>query len=353
MSIKGTEIVEKSNALNEIRMNGMDLQELRFFSIYLAKINARDTNTRKVTFPLSDFQKIMEIGRMNIKHFQNVTNGLLCKVYNQPNEDGGYTGFTIFKRCRVFKNELEEWFVEIEASDDALPLMFNMRNRYFKYELWNALRLKSANQIAMYELLKQYENLGKLEISTKKLREKLDLIMEYPRWERFKTRVLDSCQQSLSEFTDIKFTYERGKTGTGGKWLTIVFYISQNKDYKDPLTLNQFISQQEICEINNEIIDIDLDEDDVYEAEEINFNNPNLVCYADICNNEFSESELQVLYDMIIKIIPNYSGTDRFDYFKSKLDELNLRSDRCEIKSRFAYLKKMISSDMERNNFYG
>lgn len=346
MIIKGNEIVEKSNALNEIRMNGMTLQELRFFSIYLAKINARDTNTRKVTFPLSEFQKIMEIGRMNIKHFQNVTNGLLCKVYNQPNEDGGYTGFTVFKRCRVFKNELEEWFVEIEASDDALPLMFNMRNRYFKYELWNALRLKSANQIAMYELLKQYENLGKLEISIKKLREKLDLVIEYPRWERFKTRVLDSCQQALMDFTDIKFTYDRGKTGKGGKWLTIVFYISQNKAYKDPLTLNQFISKQDISDIDTS----DLYDELEYE-EELNFQNKQLECYSDICNSEFSELELQVLYDMIIKIIPNYSGTERYDYFKSKLDELNFRSHNIEIKNRFAYLRKIISSDIERNRF--
>ena len=32
--------------------------------------------------------------------------------------------------------------MEINASDDALPLMFDFKNRYFKYELWNALRLK-------------------------------------------------------------------------------------------------------------------------------------------------------------------------------------------------------------------
>ena len=53
-------IVQKRNILNELRSNNMTLQELRFFSIYLSKINPRDVSTRVVRFPLSDFQKIME-----------------------------------------------------------------------------------------------------------------------------------------------------------------------------------------------------------------------------------------------------------------------------------------------------
>ena len=55
--IKGTEIVEKRNILNEVRRTSMSLQELRLFSIYLTKINARDIKTRLVRFKLSDFQK--------------------------------------------------------------------------------------------------------------------------------------------------------------------------------------------------------------------------------------------------------------------------------------------------------
>ena len=93
MSLKNTYIVEKSNVLNEIKSTNMTLQELRFFSIYLAKINARDVSTRRVRFPLSDFQKIMGIGRMNIQHFKTTVNGLLCKVVHIPNDRGGLCSF--------------------------------------------------------------------------------------------------------------------------------------------------------------------------------------------------------------------------------------------------------------------
>lgn len=87
--------------------------------------------------------------------------------------------------------------MEINASDDALPLMFEFKNRYFTYELWNALRLKSPNQVRMYEILKQYEKIGTRTLTIKELRNLLGIAPnEYQRWERFRVRVLDSCQQA-------------------------------------------------------------------------------------------------------------------------------------------------------------
>ena len=334
MALKGTEIVEKSNELNEIRMNGMTLQQLRFFSIYLAKINARNEKTRKVIFPIKDFQKIMDLGRLNMKHFQSVTNGLLCQVYNQPNDDGGYTGFTIFKECRVFRNDLEEWFVEIDASDRALPLMFNLRKRYFKYELWNALRLKSANQIAMYELLKQYENTGKLEISVAKLRERLDLTEEYPRWDRFKISVLNSCQQALRETTDISFTYERGKVGNGGKWLTIIFNIKKNIDYIDQLTLDEFIEFQEEPE------PIEAEQKEAQYDEHLKF-------IAGACDYEFSNIEMQ----MISAAMTDVRGEkERFDFLREQYYKMLRRAEdeNAPLYNRFKYFMGIIKNEVEK-----
>lgn len=245
MSLKNTYIVEKSNVLNEIKSTNMTLQELRFFSIYLAKINARDVSTRRVRFPLSDFQKIMGIGRMNIQHFKTTVNGLLCKVVHIPNDRGGLCSFQLFKEVDLFKDDSDLWVVEIDAHDKALPLMFNLKGHYFTYELWNALRLNSINQVRMYELLKQHERTGDFEIRVSELRELLGIAPnQYDRLRDFKTRVLDSCQKALSENTNICYTYEKGKAGSHGKWLTIVFHISKNTLYKDPIQLEDFIKKQ-------------------------------------------------------------------------------------------------------------
>ena len=68
-----TAIIEKRNVLNEIRASNLTLQELRFFSIYLSKINPRDENTRSVKFPFADFKKIMDFGKLNIQQLKNGT----------------------------------------------------------------------------------------------------------------------------------------------------------------------------------------------------------------------------------------------------------------------------------------
>lgn len=226
-----TAIIEKRNVLNELRANNLSLQELRFFSIYLSKINPRNESTRLVRFPLADFQKIMGLGRMNISHFKSAIDGLLTKVVHVPDEKGtGMRVFQLFKESHIYQNDTGDWLVEIDAHDRALPLMFDFKERYFKYELWNALRLKSPNQIRMYEILKQYEKLGKRELTVKDLRELLGIAdNEYTRWDSFKVKVLDGCQQALKEITDISYTYEKGKSGKGGKWLSIIFTIHKNE----------------------------------------------------------------------------------------------------------------------------
>ena len=88
-----TAIVEKRNVLNELRSNNMTVQELRFFSIYLSKINPWDLSTRAVRFPIEDFQRIMGFGKLNIGQLRASTDSLLTKLVHIPTETGGYTAF--------------------------------------------------------------------------------------------------------------------------------------------------------------------------------------------------------------------------------------------------------------------
>ena len=73
-----------------------------------------------------------------MQHIRARIDGLLMKIVHIPNERGGFTAFQLFKRCKVYQDQKDAWYVEIDASDDALPLMFDFKKRYFKYELWSA-----------------------------------------------------------------------------------------------------------------------------------------------------------------------------------------------------------------------
>ena len=328
-------IVEKRNVLNELRSNNMRLQELRFFSIYLSKINPRDKSTRIVRFYMDDFKQIMGFGKLNINQLKDSTDRLLCKVVHIPNAAGGFDAFTLFKKCTVTKDENDEWYVEINASDDALPLMFDFKNRYFKYALWNCLRLKSPNQIRMYEILKQYESLGKRELEVTELRELLGMANdEYSGrtgWSNFKKYVLDSCQQALKENTDICYTYERGKTGPGGKWLSIIFNITKNNDFKDPLSLEKFIDLQPRYD--------DLTDEEIEEL--------HLKELSKACNDEFSPKEIHMIFSKMEAFIPRKIQSA---YLNGKYQEMLYRDERLKkknshIDNRFGYLKTIVEID--------
>lgn len=242
--IKKEYLVEKRNVLNEMRSNNMTLQGLRFFSVYLSKINARDPNTRVVRFTIKEFSNIMGFsGNFNFAHYEKTKDRLLSFIVDRPTTSGrGIESFQLFKRCKLEQDKEGEWYFEIDAHDDALPLMFDFKDRYFTYELWNALRLSSFNQVRMYEILKQHEYKGEISISLADLRYMLNISAnEYQRWDRFRYSVLESCKAALAEKTDIKYTYEPIRNGRGGKVTGLKFLVEKNENYVDQLSLFEYI----------------------------------------------------------------------------------------------------------------
>jgi len=103
--IKKNYLVKKRNVLNEMRAKDMTLQELRFLSIYLSKINKDDPSTRCVRFSLDDFQAIMDIVRLDMAHIKKVTDTLLSRVVSVPieNDAGKFIGYNSFQLLRDVK----------------------------------------------------------------------------------------------------------------------------------------------------------------------------------------------------------------------------------------------------------
>ncbi|MCR5112259.1 MAG: replication initiation protein [Ruminococcus sp.] len=326
--------VQKRNILNELRANKLTLQEVRFFSIYLSKINPMDINTRVVRFSLEDFQKIMDFDTLNLTQLRSATNSLLGKVVNIPKENGrGYTAFQLFKKCDIYQDDFGKWYITIDAHDDALPLMFEFKDKYFKYRLYNALRLKSASHIRMYEILKQYESLGKREIVVSDLQDMLGV--HYSRWERFRTKVLDSSQQALRETTDICFDYNRGRVGNGGKWLTIIFTIRKNIPEDKNMIL--FVDELECTLHNTKALELNKPEPPIKR-------NTDIETILDLYP-QFTVEDIKSIYNRILKLQPDKGryGTARVDYFKQIYDDVKmLESHGNKIKSYVAYINKIL-----------
>jgi len=360
LKIEKNHLIQKRNILNEFHYdmssNIMNLQELRFFSIYLSKINSRDIKTRVVSFSLYDFQNIMGLdSNIKIEYMTKVTDNLLCKVVNVSDGKGGYNGFQLFSECTVGQDTKGEWYVKIDAHDKALPLMFEFKSHFFSYQLWNALRLKSTNQLRMYELLKQYEKKGSRIFRIDELKDLLGIKKsEYKdRFDNFKKKVLDGCQQALKETTDIKFNYEPyGRRGKGGKFLFLRFTIEKNIDYKEPLSLSSFIEKQRTSQVNKG--QANLDSQYIYTREDLGPSDiepkyrDKIKLLIEACSDEFSFSEAIVLFDDMKTKLPYSMIRDSLQcyiYLLHKYNELALQSKKTKINYRFSYLRTMIKND--------
>ena len=236
--IKKNALVIKTNKLNEAQYEDISAEGLKLSIVYLSQINPSDISTRIVRFTLAEFTRAMDLKEgKNIQYFKNLAKKLLSQVAYVPNSSGGFKAFPLFQTFDLDKDkETGEWYIEVDAHDKALDLMFNFKNKYFKYELWNIIYLRSNNQIRIYELLKQYENLGERELSISQLRFFLDIKdNQYIGANGLKNlRIkIEACQKALKEKTDICFDFKRGKTGRGGKWLSIIFTIYPNMAKKD------------------------------------------------------------------------------------------------------------------------
>jgi len=344
-ALKKIYLVKKKNDLNEVMAKKMELQELRLLAIYLCKINKDNELTRRVRFSLDDFQTIMGFGRLNVKQIKKTTDALLSRVVSAPVEDEngkylGYESFHIFKICKVVVDDPAGNYIEFDAHDYALPLMFDFKSKFFTYQLSSVLQVKSHNQLRMYEILKQYEKIGFRIMSIEELKRQIGIDQsKYNSYGDFKKRVLNACQQALQKNTDIAFTYEPyGKHGKGGKILYLKFLIKKNHEHTNQLSLSDFIEK------NKQFVD-NTDPNDT----EISPFDRRILLLSDACDNEFSTLELKVLNDKIIELLPHdivNNELECFNYLMRKYRYMNMQNEKKKIKYRFRYIASIIGSDL-------
>lgn len=347
--------VTKSNALNELRANNMTLQELRLLAVYLSKINPFDKDTAEVRFPIKEFHAIMEVEMKWLRpsYYKDVAKRMLHKVIEIPSKYG-FEAFTLFKRVKYEQNEdTGEHYFEMSASEYAMPLIFELRGNFFRYKLWNALRLGGKNQLRMYEVLKQHEYRGYCVIPVQELRAQLGIEEhEYPVYANFRRMVLEPCKKAISESTDITYTFEVNKRGAKGKVLELKFTICVKKDFMDQLALDNYVEAGDIIDTDqdpvNQLAYWDTPEDELDE-DELTPRQKKLLFLRDAVGGEFTEKQMITLLDLILDKVKDIAGDDMkcFHYLRERYNHAKLTEERGDIrKSVFALTRSLIGKEM-------
>lgn len=224
-------VVVKSNYLIEASYR-LSLQEQRLILLMVSKIKPDDRNFHVYQIAIKNFNRIVGIiGEASYQRTKELTKKLLERSL-QIVKDNSTLQVSWLSSAEYFEGK---GYVELSFDPKLKPYLLQLKEFFTRYRLQHVIRLKSSYSIKLYELLKQYENIGKRKIGLDELRHKFGLKPdEYPLYANFKQKILSRVQTELNTFTDLSFSTIEQKHGR--KVIGIVFVISKNK--QQPKTEN-------------------------------------------------------------------------------------------------------------------
>lgn len=161
---------------------------------------------------------------------------------------------------------------------------------------------------------------------------------EYPRWDNFKTRILESSKKALEKHTDICFEYQPLKTGR--KVTGVKFIITKNKNFVSPFSLDDFLSESEHESMDPPVTDVS-DSEDNREEQLSELMKP----FHEACKNEFNEIQMRSIVDDLMEYMPDATNGMMVDILRRAYHKLELKASEHAIKtSRDAYLKGIIKN---------
>ena len=240
--------IKKSNDLVEARYK-FDIWETRLFTRMLMMIEREDKDFHEYRVYLTDLIKDFGLDRSNAS-YERLKMGamkLMTKIIQVVREtkDGPMefsTPIVVGVDNPLNPEPGDGEFIDMSFHPKMKPFLLELREKFTMYDVRNILKLPSSYSIRIYELLKQYEKIGRRKFEITELKRIIGAIEErtvrgkkeendhYPLYGNFRQRVLLKAQKDLSEYTDICFTFDPIKKGRKYKWL--IFHITSNTPKK-------------------------------------------------------------------------------------------------------------------------
>jgi plasmid replication initiation protein len=117
----------------------------------------------------------------------------------------------------------DEGRVCLRFNKDMLPYLTELSTQFTKYRLKAVAKMDSAYAVRLYELLAQWQGIGKREVSVEWLRDTFQLGDKYPAIKDLKKWVFDPAVAQINEHSDLTASYDQRKTGRNVTHLIFTF----------------------------------------------------------------------------------------------------------------------------------
>lgn len=220
-------IVVKSNRLIEAKSR-LSIQEQRILLTAISQIKPteEDFNEKGYAISIAEFRDLADLkGRAYYTEIKELTAKLVGRTIVIHEEDGILQTSWLSSAKYID----QQGIVYLNFDKRLKPYLIQLKKEFTSYQLHYVMRLKSKYSTRIYELLKQYEKIGRREFSLDELREKVAVEHgKYDKFGDFNRNVVKRAQSEINKNTDIKFKYTPKKQGR--KVVGLEFTIIINRD---------------------------------------------------------------------------------------------------------------------------
>ncbi|MEA5461477.1 replication initiation protein [Arcicella sp. LKC2W] len=229
--VQSVKLVRKANNLVEGKYR-FDIWEMRVFTKMLTMILPSDEDFKEYRIYLKEVIDDFNLAadKQSYKLLKDGAVKLMKKEIKiiRDTEEGEKEFLThIAVGLDSFTSRTQGSYLDISFHPKMKPFLLQLQTQFLMYDVRNVLQLQSSYSVRIYELLKQYEKIGKRTFSVDDLKETLAVMDKYPLYANFKQRIIMKAQEDLATYTDIRFTFEEVKKGRAIQ--SIIFTIKSNK----------------------------------------------------------------------------------------------------------------------------
>ncbi|MBF0275824.1 MAG: replication initiation protein [Nitrospinae bacterium] len=220
-------LITKSNEIIEARYK-MSLNEQRLVLTSISQIEPENKEFGIYIIKVKDYIDLFNVSNKDI---YGEIEGIVKKLRKRKisfMEDGSLVDANWVSAAKYSPEENQ---ITIEFPQLLKPYLLQLKEHFTTYKMKNIIYLKSNYVIRIYEILKQYEKIGKRIITLKDLRNILGVEEdEYKLFGHFNERILKFAQKQICERTDICFKYNTIKKGRKVDAIEFIIFAKKNKD---------------------------------------------------------------------------------------------------------------------------
>jgi plasmid replication initiation protein len=255
-------LVRKSNNLIEARYN-FDVWEMRLFLVMLSNVRRDATDFGIYRIYYRDVAKTFGLNmKRGYSEIRDAARSLLDKKFYVDSVVDGFQRQTIYhiiRKINVLKEGQDgrpgvenQEYIDVQIEDEMKPLLLQLQKSFTTYAFENIINL-GLYSIRIYELLKQYESIGKRVLKFEEMKKMFELEDKYPLFANFYAKVIAPSVKEINEHTDLLITdVEYIKEGRRTTALKFVFRVQKRlREPEQPMVeqaMLDFTEHEEVLE---------------------------------------------------------------------------------------------------------